>query len=129
MKKEKLTRLLLSTILKVGNMKSEIKWLEWNKKTFEQAKGEGKPVLLDIYGVWCHWCHVIDQTTYLDPDVIRIVNDKFVPVRVDTDKRPDVNKRYNQGGWPSTVFLAPNGQIITGTTYVPADMLKDIMLR
>ena len=108
---------------------NRINWLSWNKEAFEQAKEEGKPVLLDIYGVWCHWCHVIDQTTYSDPDVIRIVNDKFVPVRVDTDKRPDVNKRYNQGGWPSTVFLAPNGQIITGTTYVPADMLKDIMLR
>ena len=110
-------------------MKSEIKWLEWNKETFKQAKEEDKPILLDIYGVWCHWCHVIDQTTYSDPDVVRIVNDKFVPVRVDTDKRPDVNKRYNQGGWPSTVFLVPNGQIITGTTYVPPEMLKDIMLK
>ena len=108
---------------------NQIKWLSWSKESFEKAAREKNPILLDIHGVWCHWCHIIDQRTYSDPDVIKIVNDKFVPIRVDTDKRPDVNKRYNQGGWPSTVFLAPNGQIITGTTYIPADTLKDIMLK
>jgi len=110
-------------------MTNRIKWLEWGKEAFERAKKEDKPILLDIYGVWCHWCHVIDQTTYSDPDIINIVNDKFVPVHVDTDKNPHVNKRYNQGGWPSTVFLTPTGQIITGATYIPPDSLKDMMFK
>ena len=107
----------------------EINWQEWNKQAFEKAAREKKPLLLDIHGVWCHWCHVMDSNTYSDPEVGEIISNNFVAVKVDTDKRPDVNKRYNQGGWPSTVFLAPNGQIITGTTYVPPDMLKGIMLR
>lgn len=107
----------------------QINWLSWNKEAFEKAAKEKKPILLDIHGVWCHWCHVMDSNTYSDSDVIDMISRDFVAVRVDTDKRPDVNKRYNQGGWPSTVFLAPNGQIITGTTYVPPDMLKDIMLK
>ena len=107
----------------------KINWQEWNKETFEKAAKEKKPILLDIHGVWCHWCHVMEQTSYSDNEVIEIINKDFIPIKVDTDKRPDINKRYNQGGWPSTVFLTPTGQIITGTTYVPPDSLKDIMFK
>jgi len=107
----------------------KINWQDWNKETFEKAAKENKPILLDIHGVWCHWCHVMDQTSYSDEEVIEIINKDFIPVKVDTDKRPDVNKRYNQGGWPSTVFLTPTGQLITGVTYVPPDSLKDIMFK
>lgn len=107
----------------------KINWQEWNKETFQKASKEKKPILLDIHGVWCHWCHVMEQTSYSDQEVIEIINKDFIPVKVDTDKRPDVNKRYNQGGWPSTVFLAPNGQIITGATYIPPDSLKDTMFK
>ena len=106
----------------------QINWMEWGEEAFEKAAKEKKPILLDIHGVWCHWCHVMDSNTYSEPEVIEIVNRDFVSIKVDTDKRPDVNKRYNMGGWPSTVFLTPTGQIITGTTYVPPDMLKDTML-
>lgn len=106
-----------------------IGWNEWNKETFQKAAREKKPILLDIHGVWCHWCHVMDQTGYSDPEVIEIISKDFIPIKVDTDKNPDVNKRYNQGGWPSTVFLTPTGQIITGTTYVPPDTLKDMMFK
>jgi len=107
----------------------KINWNEWNKESFQKAAKEKKPILLDIHGVWCHWCHVMDQTSYSDPEVIEIVNKDFIPIKVDTDKSPDINKRYNQGGWPSTVFLTPTGQIITGTTYIPPDSLKDMMFK
>ncbi|MCH8003778.1 MAG: thioredoxin domain-containing protein [Nanoarchaeota archaeon] len=107
----------------------KINWNEWNKETFQKAAKENKPILLDIHGVWCHWCHVMEQTSYSDPEVIEIVNKDFIPIKVDTDKGPAINKRYNQGGWPSTVFLTPTGQIITGTTYIPPDSLKDMMFR
>ena len=107
----------------------KINWQEWNKETFEKSAKENKPILLDIHGVWCHWCHVMDQTSYSDEEVIEIIYKEFIPIKVYTDKRPDINKRYNQGGWPSTVFLTPTGQIITGTTYVPPDSLKDVMFK
>jgi uncharacterized protein YyaL (SSP411 family) len=107
-------------------MKS-IAWLEWSKEAFEKAKQEDKPILLDIYGVWCHWCHVMSDTTYSDEIVIDTVNEKFIPIKVDTDKRPDINERYNQGGWPTTAFLTPDGMLIAGATYLPAAQLS-IML-
>ena len=107
----------------------KINWNEWSKEAFEKASKEKKPILLDIHGVWCHWCHVMEHTSYSDQEVVEIINKDFIPVKVDTDKRPDINKRYNQGGWPSTVFLAPNGQIITGATYIPPDSLKDMMFK
>ena len=107
----------------------KISWLEWNKEAFEKAEKENKPVLLDIHGVWCHWCHVIDNTTYSDQEIIEYVNENFISIKVDTDKRPDINKRYNQGGWPTTAFLTPSGQIITGAAYIPPDAFKDLMFK
>ena len=61
----------------------------------------GKPVLLAISAVWCHWCHVMDETTYSDPRVLAAIADGFVAVRIDNDRRPDLNRRYNMGGWPT----------------------------
>jgi len=82
---------------------------------------------MDISAVWCHWCHVMDRTSYSDKEVIRLANSNFVPIRVDTDQRPDINKRYNMGGWPTTVFLTPNGDLITGATYVPPNQMRILM--
>ncbi|MBV8245594.1 MAG: thioredoxin domain-containing protein, partial [Candidatus Eremiobacteraeota bacterium] len=107
-----------------------IRWEPWSAAAFERARAEEKPILLGISAVWCHWCHVMDRTTYRDETVISLVNERFVPVRVDNDERPDVNARYNMGGWPSTVFLAADGTILTGATYVPpanmTGLLRDI---
>lgn len=102
----------------------KIEWLEWGSEAFEKAASEKKPILLAISAVWCHWCHVQDRTTYSDPDVIQLVNRYYVPIRVDNDRRPDVNRRYNMGGWPTTAFLAPQGDIIAGGTYMPPDQMK-----
>ncbi len=104
-----------------------IQWLSWSKEAFEKAKTEGKPIILDIYGSWCHWCSVMDSRTYADADVAKLMSEKFIPVRVDADKRPDISERYNQGGWPSTVFLTANGRVITGATYVPPREMLQLM--
>ncbi|MBV8374592.1 MAG: thioredoxin domain-containing protein, partial [Candidatus Eremiobacteraeota bacterium] len=93
--------------------------MDWGARAFERARGEDKPVLLSISAVWCHWCHVMDETSYSDPSVIEAINRHFVPVRVDNDQRPDINARYNMGGWPTTAFLAPDGSTLTGATYLP----------
>ena len=105
------------------NRASEIKWRTWGDAAFAEAREQGKPVLLAISAVWCHWCHVMDETSYSIPEIIEIINDRYVPVRVDNDERPDVNRRYNMGGWPTTVFLTPEGEIIHGGTYVPPDQM------
>lgn len=106
---------------------AEIKWFDWCIEAFEKAKKENKPILMDIYGVWCHWCHRIDKDTYSVPEIANFINKNFIPIRVDTDKRPDINSKYNQGGWPSTVFLTSDGKIITGATYEPPEQMKILL--
>ncbi len=108
---------------------SPVDWLEWGAPAFEKARREEKPILLRISAVWCHWCHVMDEKTDADPEVARRINEWFVPVRVDNDERPDVNERYNLGGWPTTAFLTPGGELITGGTYFPAPQFREILQR
>lgn len=98
--------------------------MPWGEPAFERARREDKPVLLAISAVWCHWCHVMDETSYSDEAVIAAINERYVPVRVDNDRRPDVNARYNQGGWPTTAFLTPGGALLAGATYMPPDQMR-----
>jgi uncharacterized protein YyaL (SSP411 family) len=109
------------------NRANEIQWRSWGDAAFGEARDQNKPVLLAISAVWCHWCHVMDETSYSTSDIIQVINDKYVPVRVDNDERPDVNRRYNMGGWPSTVFLTPEGEIIHGATYVPPEQMWQVL--
>ena len=106
-----------------------IDWQEWGDAAFERAKAEDKPILLDIGAVWCHWCHVIDRESYENAEIAKIINEHFVPVKVDRDERPDVDSRYQsaisaisgQGGWPLTGFLLSDGKPFFGGTYFPPD--------
>lgn len=98
-----------------------VAWLPWGSAAFAAAQHNDRPILLSINAVWCYWCHEMDRGTYSDPDVATFVNTHFTPVRVDTDHRPDVNARYNVGGWPTTSFLTPHGGFMAGATYLPAD--------
>lgn len=100
-----------------------IVWMDWNADTFRLAEELDLPVLLNISAKWCRWCRSMDEQSYKDPEVSSLINGEFVPVRVDNDRRPDINSRYNMGGWPSTVVLTPTGQVLTGRTYVaPEEM-------
>jgi hypothetical protein len=104
-----------------------IEWYPWSEDAFERARREDKPILLDIGAVWCHWCHVLDQESYDDPEVAQIVNEHFIAIKVDRDERPDIDARYQaavgaisgQGGWPLTGFLTPAGRVFFGGTYFP----------
>src|SRR3989442_8623957 len=108
-----------------GAAHQPVDWYPWGEEAFARAKAEDKPILLDIGAVWCHWCHVIDQESYEDPEIAKIINERFVPVKVDRDERPDVDSRYQsavnaisgQGGWPLTAFLTPDGKVFYGGTY------------
>jgi len=105
------------------NRAGEIAWRTWGEAAFAEARSQEKPILLSISAVWCHWCHVMDETSYSDPRVIEAINSRFIPVRVDNDRRPDINARYNQGGWPTTAFLAPAGALLAGATYMPPEQM------
>ncbi len=105
-----------------------IEWLPWARSTFERAQAEDKPVLLSIAAPWCYWCHVMDETTYSDPDVQSLLARSFIAVRVDNDHRPDINYRYNVGGWPTTGFLTPHGGLIGGATYLPPDQFLAMLM-
>ena len=111
------------------NRASEINWHPWSQGAFDEARQTGRPILLSISAVWCHWCHVMDETTYSHPGVIDIINTNYVPVRVDNDVRPDINQRYNMGGWPTTAFLTASGDILTGATYLPPDQMASALVR
>ena len=106
-----------------------IEWLEWNATVFARAARERKPVLLSITAEWCGACHEMDRTTYADSRVAALVRDRFLPVRVDADRRPDINERYNLGGWPTTAFLTPDGELMTGGTFVSADRMLEVLSR
>src|SRR5438876_11793708 len=86
------------------NRASEVNWHAWSPGAFEEARDTGRPILLSISAVWCHWCHVIDETTYSHPCVIDIINREFVRVRVDNNVRPGIHARYNKGTWLATAF-------------------------
>ena len=105
-----------------------IRWSHWNAEAFDRAQQQDKPVLLSITAVWCYWCHVMEETTYADGEVARFVNEHFVPLLVDNDHRPDVNARYNVGGWPTTAFLTPHGGYIAGATYLPPDQMMAMLI-
>ncbi len=112
----------------IDGKSTEVQWLHWGPDAFALAQDSDKPVLLSISAVWCYWCHVMEETTYRDSDLAIFVNNNFVPVMVDNDHRPDVNARYNVGGWPTTAFLTPHGGYIAGATYLPADQLLAMLI-
>lgn len=105
----------------------KINWNDWNNETFKKAEKENKLILLSLSAIWCHWCHVMDETTYSNEEIIKIINENFIPIRVDVDHRPDISERYNFGGFPTFAFLTPKGEIVSGGTYVPPDHFKEIL--
>ncbi|MCB9595554.1 MAG: thioredoxin domain-containing protein [Sandaracinaceae bacterium] len=103
-------------------------WNEWTPETFARARREGRPILLSVQAGWCHWCHVMNDTTYRDPEVLARLARSFVLVRADGDARPDLAERYRRYAWPATVFLAPDGeQILALRGYRPPDRFAAIL--
>ncbi len=106
---------------------TRVEWREWGPDAFAAADRMGKPVLLSLAATWCTHCHEMDETTYSEPRIAANVNDGFVPVRVDVDRHPRVSERYNMGGFPSTVFLTPDGEVLTGAGYLGADGMRQVI--
>lgn len=106
---------------------TEISWRAWGEEAFAEAAEQEKPILLSIAAVWCHWCGVMDEQTYANEAIAQYIEEHFIPVRVDSDKRPDINARYAQGGWPTTCLLTPEGDLVWGGTFVPPDAMAQLL--
>jgi uncharacterized protein YyaL (SSP411 family) len=106
---------------------SAIRWQAWSPRTLALARSLNRPIMIDIGAVWCHWCHVMDATTYADPQVAAALNSEFVPVKVDTDERPDLDEYYQNaaaqltgaGGWPLTCFTTSDGALFFAAGFLP----------
>ncbi|MFN2627174.1 MAG: thioredoxin domain-containing protein [Gaiellaceae bacterium] len=106
-----------------------VDWYPWGNEAFERARSEDKPVLLSIGYAACHWCHVMEHESFEDAATARLMNERFVSIKVDREERPDVDAVYmdavvaltGQGGWPMTVFITPEGEPFFGGTYYPPE--------
>jgi uncharacterized protein YyaL (SSP411 family) len=106
---------------------TDIAWRAWSDEAFTEAQQQNKPVLLSIVAPWCQFCRAMDEQTFSNEAIAQFIGDNLIPVRVDSDKRPDINGRYTQGGWPTTCILSPEGDLIWGGTFVPADGMAQLL--
>ena len=98
-----------------------IEWQSWDKDLFARAREQQRMIILDLDAVWCHWCHVMEEKTYRNPEVAKLINQHFIAVRVDADANPDIASRYGRWGWPATiVFTADGNEIVKRRGYIPA---------
>ena len=104
-----------------------VDWYPWGDEAFARAREDDKPVFLSVGYSACHWCHVMAHESFEDPAVADVMNELFVNIKVDREERPDVDAVYMEavqavsgsGGWPMSVFLAPDGRPFFGGTYFP----------
>jgi uncharacterized protein len=104
-----------------------VHWRPWGAAALAEAKRSNRPILLSIGYAACHWCHVMAHESFENAEVAALMNAHFVPVKVDREERPDIDGIYmtalhalgEQGGWPLTMFLTPDGDPFWGGTYFP----------
>ncbi len=112
MKFARIVTIALAALAASSASANELKWSDWNDELFSRATAEKRFVILDLEAVWCHWCHVMEKTTYADPQVQSLLASKYIPVRVDQDANPDLSSRYGDWGWPATIVFGPDGSEI-----------------
>ncbi len=106
-----------------------VDWRPWGTEAFEKAKREDKPIFLSIGYSTCHWCHVMERESFEDEEVAKVLNDRFVSIKVDREERPDVDSVYmavcqamnHSGGWPLTILMTPEQQPFFAATYLPRE--------
>ncbi len=106
-----------------------VDWYPWGEEAFARAREEDRPLLLSVGYSACHWCHVMERESFENDAIAALMNENFICMKVDREERPDVDQIYmsavqamtGRGGWPMTVFLAPDGRPFYGGTYYPPD--------
>ncbi len=122
-----------------------VDWYPWGPEAFEKARAEGKPVHVSIGYSSCHWCHVLAEESFEDEQTARLLNERFVNIKVDREERPDIDRIYQiaqhlitrrSGGWPLTMFVTPDDRRpFFGGTYFPPEprygmpAFKDVLTR
>jgi uncharacterized protein len=102
-----------------------IAWQDWSDAAFQRAKKENKPVILDLEA---NWCHVMDNQTYSNPAVAKLISQHFIPLRVDQDSRPDLSNRYQDYGWPATIIFSPSGvEVAKRSGYIPTKEMVGLL--
>jgi uncharacterized protein len=105
-----------------------VNWYPWGPEAFEAAARLGRPILLSVGYSTCHWCHVMEEESFEDPEIAQYLNENYITIKVDREERPDVDAVYmaavqalsGRGGWPMTVWMTPGGKPYYGGTYFPA---------
>jgi uncharacterized protein YyaL (SSP411 family) len=104
-----------------------VDWFPWGDETFDKAERENRPIFLSIGYSTCHWCHVMEQESFEDPEVAALMNETFVSIKVDREERPDLDHVYmtvcqmmtGSGGWPLTIVMTPDKKPFFAATYIP----------
>jgi len=107
-----------------------VNWFAWGPEAFARAQRENKPIFLSIGFSTCHWYHVMERESFEDDDVARALNERFVAITIDRERRPDVDGVYMASlqlmgsgrGWPLSMMLTPDGKPFFGRTYFPRDL-------
>jgi len=111
--------------------RNPVDWWPWSEEAFEQARKEDKPIFLSIGYTTCHWCHVMEHESFEDEEVAKLINEKYIPIKVDREERPDIDEVYmtvtqaltGSGGWPMTVMLTPDKDPFFAGTYFPKESM------
>ncbi len=112
-----------------------VDWHPWSDESFERARREDKPVFLSIGYSTCHWCHVMERESFENPAIAAILNQHFIPIKVDRESHPEVDQVYmtavmlltGRGGWPMSSFLTPGGKPFFGGTYYPPAQFTSLL--
>lgn len=105
-------------------------WQPYGPEVFSDAASQQRLILLDLVAVWCHWCHVMEQTSYRDARVLAQLAQHYIAVKADHDARPDLAERYREYGWPATIILTPDGnELVKRAGYIAPDEMAALLAR
>src|SRR5687767_4536446 len=113
-----------------------VNWYEWGEEALAKAKKENKPLIISIGYASCHWCHVMEEESFMDTAVARIMNDHFISIKIDREERPDIDQVYinaaqilsgGAAGWPLNAFALPDGRPFYAATYFPKEQWKRLL--
>ena len=106
-----------------------IEWRKWGPEAFQEARDQNKPVMVFLAAFWCGFCQRMDETSLSEDDTITLLNAFFVPIRVEESQRPDVDLRYNQGGWPTIVFMAPDSNHLFSVNFMEPEPFVNLLVK
>ncbi|WP_420412060.1 DUF255 domain-containing protein [Roseibium sp.] len=117
------------------HLDNPVDWYPWAPEALEKAKAENKVILVSVGYASCHWCHVMEEESFMNEEIAALLNRDFISIKIDRESRPNLDEQFmtvtqlitGGGGWPNTVFLTPDGEAFYATTYLPPDQLTEML--